>query len=309
MVYAKKEYTLKLRQLEAFRATVITGTVSAAAQSLRTTQPTVSRLLMQLEESTGLQLLRREKGRVHLTNEGMAFYQRVDETLSAFTNLRASVKDLQQKTAPDIRIMATMAISATIGPAILSKLLQRHDGFRAKLITLDNVNYFSAKCETEYDIIIGPKIGLSATMEQIKLADVDFVCALPQAHPLAVKPVIRIEDLAGEKLISILDEETRTFLNHEVLLSEAGIPTDTAIKCHSSVSAYGLVARGHGIALLEPFSASIWEKNGVVTRPFLPRLSYTFAAGIKPDTLQSATMSEVLKIARQTFSEFEANSR
>ena len=296
---------MRLKQLEAFRATVISGTVSAAAVSMRTTQPTVSRLLKQLEQDTGLQLLRRAKGRIHLTDEGMAFYQRVDGVLSAFADLRVSATDLRKKPTPEVRIMVTMAISTSIGPAILSKLLRRHSDFRAKLITLDNVNYFSAKCETEYDILLGPKIGLSATMEQIKLAEVDFVCALPTGHPLAGKPVVTIEDLINETHISILDEETRTFLKHEVLLRESGIQTDTAIKCHSSVSAYSLVSRGHGVALLEPFSASIWENNGVVTRPFCPKLTYEFAAGLKPDALQSAIMSEVLQIARDTFAEFE----
>ena len=299
---------MRLKQLEAFRATVISGTVSAAAVSMRTTQPTVSRLLMQLEEDTGLQLLRREKGRIFLTNEGMTFYQQVDETLTAFNDLRARAKDLRQKKAPDIRIMATMAISTTIGPAILSKLLQHHPDFRAKLITLDNVRYFSAKCETEHDILLGPKIGLSGTMEQIQLAKVDFVCAVPSGHRLATQSVVTLDDLAGETMISILDEGTRTFLKHEVLLSESGLPIDPAIKCHSSVSAYGLVSRGHGIALLEPFSASIWENNGVVTIPFRPRLTYEFAAGLKPDALQSAVMSEVLQVARESFAIFERSN-
>lgn len=201
--------------------------------------------------------------------------------------------------------MATMAISTTIGPAIVSKLLQRHPEFRAKLITLDNVNYFSAKCETENDILLGPKIGLSTTVHQIELAEVDFVCVLPETHPLAAKAVVTIDDLAGENLISILDEETRTFLSHEVMLKEAGLSIDTAIKCHSSISAYSLVSLGHGIALVEPFSASIWENNGVVTRPFRPSLTYAFAAGLKPDALQFATMSEVVQIARETFEAFE----
>lgn len=296
---------MRLKQLEAFRATVISGTVSAAAVSMRTTQPTVSRLLKQLEQDTGLQLLRREKGRIHLTDEGMAFYQRVDKALSAFADLYASEEDLRKKAIPEITIMATMAISATIGPAIISKLRQRHPGFRAKLITLDNVGYFSAKCETENDILIGPKIGLSATAEQINLAKVDFVCAIPKGHILADKPIITKKDIVAETLISILDEETRIFLKHEDLLKQDGLPIDSPIKCHSSVSAYSLVSQGHGIALLEPFSASMWENNGVITKPFRPRLTYEFVAGLKPDALQSAVMSEVLQVARDAFAAYE----
>jgi DNA-binding transcriptional LysR family regulator len=259
---------------------------------------------MQLEAETGLQLIRREKGRIVLTKDGLTFYDRATETLAAFGKLRASVKDLQRNPAPEIRILATMAISTTVGPAMISKLLSRHADFRARLITLDNESYLSARCETEYDILIGPKIGLSATMDQIVLAEADFVCAMPKGHPLAARPKVTIDDLAGETLISIIDDETRTFLNHDILLREASLTVDTAIKCHASVAAYGLVSRGHGIALLEPFSAGIWRNNGVVTRPFRPRLTYAFTAGLKPDAFQSGIMSEVVQVARETFAEF-----
>lgn len=296
---------MRLRQLEAFRATVIAGTVSAAAMSMRTTQPTVSRLLKQLEDETGLQLFRREKGRIHLTNEGMTFYRRVDKTLAAFADLHATARDLHNDAFRDIRIMATVAVSTTIVPEILAELVRRHPGIRAKLITLDNVSYFSARCETEFDIILGPKIGLGAVMEQVKLAEVDFICAMPAGHPLARKSVVTVDDLDGETIISLLDDETRVFLQHERLFQDRGRSLDVPILCHSSAAAYGLVKRGVGVALLEPFSAPMWERFGVVTRPFEPRLTYEFAAGLKPDALQTAAMSEVVQIAKAAFGAFE----
>ncbi len=301
---------MRLRQLEAFRATVIAGTVSAAAKSMRTTQPTISRLLKQLEEENSIQLFRREKGRIHLTHEGMAFYRRVDDALAAISTLRTTAEELRNDAFRDIRIMATMAVSTTIVPDIMSELMIRHPGVRAKLIALDNVSYFSAKCETEFDILIGPKIGLGATMEQIKLGEVDFVCALPKDHRLVAKPLVTVDDLNGETVISLLDDDTRTFLQHERLFQNHDVSVDIPVHCHSSATAYGMVKRGKGIGLLEPFSAAMWEAYGVVTRPFHPRLTYEFTAGIKPDALQTAAMAEVVRVAKDVFSEFDtSNSR
>lgn len=47
---------MNFRQLEAFRATMKTGSVSAAANTMYISQPSVSRLLKELEDSLGIQL-------------------------------------------------------------------------------------------------------------------------------------------------------------------------------------------------------------------------------------------------------------
>ncbi|REN20915.1 LysR family transcriptional regulator, partial [Mycobacterium tuberculosis] len=47
---------LNFRQIEAFRAVMQTGTTTAAAAMLHTTQPSVSRLLAQIQNATQLKL-------------------------------------------------------------------------------------------------------------------------------------------------------------------------------------------------------------------------------------------------------------
>jgi len=58
---------MNLRQLEAFRATMVAGTVTGAAARLRISQPAVSRLISQLERTTKLVLFIRSKQRVYPT--------------------------------------------------------------------------------------------------------------------------------------------------------------------------------------------------------------------------------------------------
>lgn len=161
---------MRIRQLEAFRATVITGTISAAAKSMRISQPTVSRLLIQLEQELQVALFRREKGRVHLTNEGMQFYRRVDEVFTAFSSLSGLAEDLRKEAFREVRIFSTLALSMTVVPELMARLVEQHPDIRAKLVTLDNNSYFDANCETEHDVVLGQRIGFEAKMEQIPLA-------------------------------------------------------------------------------------------------------------------------------------------
>ncbi|WP_306259587.1 LysR substrate-binding domain-containing protein [Pararhizobium sp. IMCC21322] len=290
---------MKIRQLEAFRATVINGTISAAAKYMRTTQPTVSRMLIQLERDLGITLFRREKGRLHLTNEGMQFYQSVDEVFASLSGLNDTTERLRNNAFLEIRIFSTPAISMTIIPELMARLVAEHPEMRAKLITLDYYSYFAAHCETEHDIVLGHRVGFEANMEQTTLAEVDFVCVLPPGHPLTGQEIVHVEDLAGETIISLLDDRHRVFLRHEKLFQEADVAVNQRIFCHSSAATYAMVQRGLGVAIMEPFSAPMFEPFGVVVRPFRPRLTYDFIAGLKHVELQSVAMSQVIGLARE----------
>jgi hypothetical protein len=58
---------LNLRQLEAFRALMLTGTTVQAAAMLGITQPVISRLISDLEFQSGLSLFVRSGGRLRPT--------------------------------------------------------------------------------------------------------------------------------------------------------------------------------------------------------------------------------------------------
>ena len=60
---------LNFRQIEAFHAVMLAGTTTGAAQMLRTTQPSVSRLLAQAQQASGLKLFDMERGRLRPTRE------------------------------------------------------------------------------------------------------------------------------------------------------------------------------------------------------------------------------------------------
>lgn len=233
--------TTRIRQLEAFRATVITGTITAAAKSMRTTQPTVSRMLIQLEREIGIPLFRREKGRVILTNEGLRFYHRVDEVLTAVTSPGRVAEDLRDETFKEVLIFATFALSMTVVPELMALLTKRHPDLQAKLITLDNNSYFAANCETEHDIVLGQRIGIEGAMDQITLAEVDFVCVLPEDHRLAARDTIFLADLDGQTMISLLDDTHRIFLKHEKLFQGSDVTMAQNIFCHSTASAHAMV--------------------------------------------------------------------
>ena len=72
---------MELRVLQYFLAVAREQNISAAAQSLHLTQPTLSRQLRELEEELGKQLMIRGNRKITLTEEGMLLRKRAEEIL------------------------------------------------------------------------------------------------------------------------------------------------------------------------------------------------------------------------------------
>jgi DNA-binding transcriptional LysR family regulator len=84
---------MNYRQLEAFRATMRSGSVTAAAKALFISQPSVSRLLRELEHSLGIRLFFHQKGKFSPTREAELLFEEAERS---FVGLKAIRKAADQ---------------------------------------------------------------------------------------------------------------------------------------------------------------------------------------------------------------------
>ena len=77
---------MELRVLQYFLAVTREQSISAAAESLHLSQPTLSRQLKDMEDELGKQLLIRGNRRITLTEEGMILRKRAEEILELVQN-------------------------------------------------------------------------------------------------------------------------------------------------------------------------------------------------------------------------------
>src|SRR3546814_18341 len=74
-------FWMNLRQLEAFRAVMVTRSITQAAQSMHLSQPAVSKLIADLEYAIGFKLFVRTKGSaLTVTPEAEYFYHEVERS-------------------------------------------------------------------------------------------------------------------------------------------------------------------------------------------------------------------------------------
>lgn len=99
-----------LRAIAAFTHSVELGSLSAAARALGTTQPTVSKLVMQLEQGLGVRLLRRNAAGLSPTEEGQRFYERTRRMLEDYDEAVADAREGVQQPKGLLRVSAPVTL-------------------------------------------------------------------------------------------------------------------------------------------------------------------------------------------------------
>src|SRR4051812_19207609 len=81
---------MNLREIEAFRAVMLCGTASRAAEMLNISQPAITKALQALERSINFDLFERTKGRLVPTPEGQLFFREVEQSFVGLARLRTA---------------------------------------------------------------------------------------------------------------------------------------------------------------------------------------------------------------------------
>ena len=95
---------MELRVLQYFLAVAREQNISAAAESLHLTQPTLSRQLRELEEALGKQLMIRGNRKITLTEEGMLLRKRAEEILELADRTEKEIMQSADTVSGDIYI-------------------------------------------------------------------------------------------------------------------------------------------------------------------------------------------------------------
>lgn len=110
-----------LALLRSFVSIAESGSISAAARNLGTTQPTLSRQLAQLESECGSVLLRRDTHRMHLTDMGAKVLADARAMLAMAEECERRLRADQTTLVGHVRFFSTI----DFGQSVVSKLLAR----------------------------------------------------------------------------------------------------------------------------------------------------------------------------------------
>ena len=143
---------MRLRHIEVFHAVYSCGSVTRAAEVLKVSQPSVSKVLAHAEQQLGYALFDRVRGKLIPTPEANQLFVEVAQVNDRIDRLRHVAVSLRSVDKGTIKIATTTAFSIDFLPAAMASYQKAHKDIFFNLETLRYEELTDALMEQRIDI-------------------------------------------------------------------------------------------------------------------------------------------------------------
>lgn len=219
---------MELRQLRNFVAVAEAGGISAAARTLRLTQPALSRQVKALEEEFDTPLIERGAHSVKLTPAGELLAAEARKLLRFADALPAKI--LAVAGGLPLRVGYAPSLAGDFLPVAIERFTQCHPNARVSLSDLSSSEMRLALAEGRLDLIVAAPSDPSPGIRWSHLRSYGWRVVMHVDHPLRDKETIAPADLDGTKLLlydrehypDYWDRITTYFRQHKLQSKVAG---------------------------------------------------------------------------------------
>jgi len=159
-------HRLKLQHLKIVMAVAEWGSMQRAARQLAISQPVVSKVIAELEDTLGVRLFDRSPQGVEPTPYGRALIKR---SIGIFDDLRTSVDELKflaDPTSGELRIGSTEPLLAGLGAAVMERVWRRHPRIDFRVVEANSSALLTRELpERHIELAIVPLVQASVSEE------------------------------------------------------------------------------------------------------------------------------------------------
>lgn len=265
----------RLELMRAFVHIVQAGSLSAAAERMGATQPTVSRRLQALEASLGTRLLQRSTHAMKLTEAGERCYARARDLLARWDAFEADMRGTAEEAEGTLRVVVPHALGQRLLVDPLADYLRAHPRVTVDWLLHDRQPDFIAE-------------GVDCAIHVGEVTDPNLVAiALSEVPRIVVAAPEVAAGLAGATHARALADlpwlALRTFYRTEILLTHAGTGESCRVPVRARLATDSLNALHHAAVLgLGACAASAWLLADDLARGRLVRLAPDWQAAPLP---------------------------
>lgn len=290
---------MKLQQLRFFNAICQHNlSVTAAARSLYTSQPGVSRQMRLFEDELGLSLFTRQgKNLVALTPAGEEILIRCQKVLKEIDNIKAISQDLNKTTKGVLNLATTHTQARYVLPSIIKSFHSRFPDVKVNLNQSTSINNIQSIIagESDFTIISGDDVDYKGLVK-LDCFKWQRLVVVPRNHALAKKENIEIRDLAQHSLIVyIYDDQDNSSLVKT--FREAGLDYKIVFTARDSDIIKTYVRSGMGVGIIASMAFDKDTDNDLValeTKEILPVCTTCIA--FHPSLFLRQYMNEFIKL-------------
>lgn len=289
------------RQLAMFRAIMLHGNLSRAAEVCASSQPTLSRELARLEQLLGFDLFDRVRGRLRPTMRALALMQEVERSFVGLEQIAVRAQELRLQATGRLRLACLPALAHALVPQALVQLAAALPQASVSVYPQESPWLEQAMSEQRFDV------GLSETEEAPTgvtlqtILQVNEVAVLPAGHSLCRKAVLTPQDFAGERFVSLAAGD-RYRLQIDQMFAAAQVSRHTSLETASAVAVCAMVRQGLGVAIVNPLTALAMSGPDLIVRPLSVAIAFKVSLLLPevaaPHPLRPALVEAVMAAAK-----------
>jgi DNA-binding transcriptional LysR family regulator len=260
------------RQVEVFRAVIQAGSVTAAAQVLHSSQPTLSREIALMEQRLGYALFERGYGRLKPTAAALALFDSVQRHYQGLSQVQAQARALGRAETQAFALLAQPALAHALAPGALAAC-PAAALTAVSIVPAESPVLEAWMSEQRFDLALTERADAPSGCRAEVLADLDEVAVLPAGHALASQGPLGLDDFSEQVFVSLSDDDPYR-AQIDALFAQAGVSRQMRLQTHSAVAVCALVAQGLGVAIVNPLTAAACAGPAMVVRPLTVRIPF-----------------------------------
>ena len=177
---------------------------SRAARELNLTQPTLSRHIVQLEEELGVQLFRRDRQSVALTEAGRMFLPEAEGVVARYETAGRRLREYQDGMSGALVLGYRWVYGEGPWPGLLQRFREAYPNISIRLVAFqDGTSPQDAVADGALDVAVALCMGtaLPSELRGVTLCQVPLLAVVGEAHPLAGHETVTPAELARERLL------------------------------------------------------------------------------------------------------------
>ena len=224
-------------------------------------------------------LLKRTRTGARLTPEGERVMPYIQEIVRQEKLLRQAAGELHTLVSGKVRIGTFTSVATHWLPAMMMSFQQEYPQVDFQLFNGDyhDVDTWISGGSVDVAFIALPT---KQKCRCIPLYEDELLAVLPKGHPLAEREICRVEDVAKQSFISLLESS-----NHDArrALDAVGMKPNVRFETKDDYAVIAMVRQGLGVSIM-PSLLLRGNNEGLEIRPIDPPASRTIALAIPSET-------------------------
>ena len=248
---------MELLQLRYFQKVAELENVTKAARYFSVPQPSMSQAIARLEKELNTKLFERRNGKLFLNAKGQEFLVYVERMLQELDRGVAAVTVAREK------ISGPVSIKIMENHRFILTCIPKFSELYPDVSIYASHGYYEDQ-DVSYDLCISSKTGYKRMNTSVPLIQERLVLAVHEDHPLATRESVRIEDLQGQKIIT-LPAQSELHAKTLKLCRERGFEPTIPVVCDDPYFIRKYVSENMGVALAPSISwAGRFRQNTVL---------------------------------------------